>query len=199
MFSGIVEGTGRIARVLPSRGGMKLTVILPRGSSSVKIGESVAVDGVCLTVASRRGGNVDFDVMTETLRKTTLGKLAVGDEVNIERSLRAGQRTHGHFVQGHAEGIGRVVKFVNDTKDYKLTIKPPAKLMKYIAPLGSIAVHGVSLTVAALGQGTFTVALIPTTLKRTNLGNLAVGDAVNIETDMVARQVVRYLEARDGT
>jgi riboflavin synthase len=148
-------------------------------------------------VASRRGSKIIFDVMTETLRKTALGKLAKGDAVNIERSLKAGQRIDGHFVQGHVEGVGSVVKKVADGKDYKLTIKPPGKLMKYIAPLGSISVNGVSLTVASLTRSTFTVALIPTTLKLTTLGALVSGDIVNIETDMVARQVVRYLETYD--
>jgi riboflavin synthase len=196
MFMGIVEGTGGVAAVEAAAGTRRLEVELGELAGEAKVGDSIAIDGVCLTIAARRDTAATFDVMVETVRKTTLGSLAVGEVVNIEHSLRAGQSIDGHFVQGHVQGVGEIVQRVADEKDFKLTIKPPPELMKYIAPLGSIAVSGVSLTVAELAADTFTVALIPTTLKLTNLGDLREGDAVNIETDMVARQVVRYLELK---
>lgn len=159
-------------------------------------GQSVAVDGVCLTAVEPSGGQSAFDVITETLKKTTLGRLKVGSKVNIERSLHAADRLEGHLVQGHVQGIAKVVEVVATDKEYTLSLMPPKELMPYCAPLGCVAINGVSLTIAQVQTDRFLVALIPTTLQLTNLGDLQVGDEVNIETDIVARQIVHWLEAQ---
>ncbi|MBI4021887.1 MAG: riboflavin synthase [Candidatus Andersenbacteria bacterium] len=198
MFAGIVEGTGRVAAAADRLGGVYLTVRLGKLGRVVRAGDSLAVDGVCLTAVSPRGGTVHFVAVPETLRKTTLGQLEAGSMVNIEHSLKVGSRLAGHFVQGHVEGVGTVVSRRERGADVRLRIRPPPALMPYLAPLSSVAVHGVSLTVARAGRRDFTVALIPTTLRLTNLGQLKVGDKVNLETDLVARHIIHWLKMRRG-
>lgn len=196
MFSGIVEGTGTIISLTPQAGGLQLVIDIGVFSKGIKPGQSVAVDGVCLTVAQIKQSKCSFNVITETLSKTILGQLQVGAKVNIERSLKAGSRIDGHFVQGHVHGVGKVTERRATGTEFKLWITPAPELMRYIAPLGAIAVNGVSLTVAELKKDSFAVALIPTTLELTNLGELEVGRAANIETDSIARQVVHWLEVQ---
>ena len=193
MFSGIIEGTAQVHSIEPQPGGMRLTVALRSLAEGVKDGDSIAIDGVCLTVATLQAGSAVFNVVTETLRKTTLGELQSGSLVNIERSIRVGDRIDGHFVQGHVEAVGEVVEKYASDVEYKLWIAVPA-LQKYFAPRGSVAVSGVSLTIAEVDNERFAVALIPTTLERTNLGQLKEGSRVNIEPDIIARQVVHVLE-----
>jgi riboflavin synthase len=147
-----------------------------------------------VTVDGRR---CSFDVITETLSKTNLGRLQVGSKVNLERSLRAGDRIDGHFVQGHVHDVGHLVERVATDKEFKLWIQPPDHLKVYIVPLGSVAVNGVSMTVAQVRPDAFALAVIPTTLERTNLGDLQVGDPINIETDILSRQLVHYLRELD--
>lgn len=196
MFSGIVERTGRVLVMQPQPGGARLSIDLGTSARGLKAGHSVAVNGVCLTAVAPRGSRISFDLITETLRKTNLGQLKKGGQVNIERSLRLTDRLEGHFVQGHVQGVATLTKRLVTKKDFKLTFTPPHELLAYCAPFGCIAVNGVSLTIAAVDKKTFTVALIPTTLRLTNLGDLKVGDKANIETDLIARQLVHWLNLR---
>jgi riboflavin synthase alpha subunit len=157
----------------------------------------VAINGVCLTVASLDPPHATFEIVPETLRRSTLGTLQSGERVNIEHSLRAGAPIDGHFVQGHVDGVGTVTAVDVAGGDYILSITPPAALMRYMVPKGSVALDGVSLTIAAVEHDHFTVALVPTTLARTTLGERGTGDTVNIETDLLVRAVARLLGTPD--
>lgn len=194
MFSGIVVGTGKVKSVKKVPFGRRLVIHSGGLVGRPAAGDSIAVNGVCLTVVKRYRGNLYFDVVRETLSKTNLGRLSVGDAVNIEPSIRAQDLIAGHFVQGHIDGVGRVMKRLATRKAFKVWLQVPATISIYIAPRGSIAVNGVSLTVADMKKNIFAVALIPVTLQQTNLAGLVVGDEVNIETDILARQLVRYLQ-----
>lgn len=196
MFSGIVEGTSRVVQIQSRSGGARLTIDLGVAAHRLPAGASIAVNGVCLTAVAPRGRHVSFDLITETLRKTNLGQLQKGGLVNIERSLHLTDRLEGHFVQGHVQGLATLAKRIVTQQDFKLVFTPPKQLLVYCAPLGCVAINGVSLTIAAVNQKSFTVALIPTTLKLTNLGTIQVGDKVNIETDLIARQLVHWLKRR---
>lgn len=159
-------------------------------------GQSVAVNGACLTVAELSPGRTRFDVIRETLDKTNLGRLRPGDLVHVERSLRVGDRIDGHFVQGHVDATARLIATHQSGDDWRLRIELPAALSSYVAPKGSIAIDGVSLTIAAIDHDWFEVALIPTTLAITQLARRPVGWPFNIECDMLAKTVVRFLESR---
>ena len=195
MFSGIVECTGEVLAIEDFSGGKRLTIDLASAAEGIRPGDSVSVNGVCLTAVTIDGRRCSFDVITETLSKTNLGKLQIGSKVNLERSLRAGDRIDGHFVQGHVHDVGYVVERIETAEEFKLWIQPPDHLKVYIVPLGSVAVNGVSMTVAEVRPDAFALAVIPTTLQRTNLGELQVGDPVNIETDILCRQLVHYLQS----
>jgi riboflavin synthase len=172
----------------------RLVVSCPWGEEEIADGESVAVDGVCLTVAGRGEGRFEADVVAETLARTTLGSLAPGSAVHLERALRLGDRLGGHLVQGHVDGMGEVRELRRRGGDVRLRMGLPLELRRYVALKGSIAVQGVSLTVAALDADAFEVALVPQTLSRTGLGRLQGGDRVNVEVDLLAR----YLESLLG-
>jgi riboflavin synthase len=196
MFTGIVERSVHVAAVSEGTGFVRLS--LAASWNDIKSGDSVAVNGVCLTVAELTPPTIGFDVIPETLRKTNLGLLKAGDLVNVERPLRAGDRIDGHFVQGHVDGVAQLIKQIGDEKEWRLTIHPPAELMKYIIPKGSVAIDGVSLTIASVERDHFDVALIPTTLKLTTLATRPIGWPFNLETDMLAKTIVGYLD-RFGT
>jgi len=193
MFTGIVEQTGQISvsREVPS--GRRIGIEAGAMPADCKHGESVCVSGVCLTVAEVNGQTFEFDVIRETLEKSTLGSKRVGDRVNLERSLRVGDRFDGHFVQGHVDGTALVRSVTTDGSERRLRIEPSSELAAFIVDKGSIAVDGVSLTVAAAGDTWFEVALIPTTLNLTNLAALREGGQVNIEVDYVAKIVVSWM------
>lgn len=186
MFTGIIES---MAKVLDRRSDA-LTLERPATFDDVKIGSSIAVSGVCLTVTQLDREKLSFDVMPETTARTTIGILAIGDRVNLERALPAQGRFEGHVVQGHVEGTGEVMGVERIGHDVRLTIRIPADLGRAIVPKGSICLDGVSLTVAAAGPETCTVALIPMTLASTTLGNKRMGDRVNIETDVLVRTLL---------
>jgi riboflavin synthase len=192
MFTGIVERTVHVAAVSEATGFVRLS--LAAAWNDIKLGDSVAVNGVCLTVADLSPPTLGFDVIPETLRRTNLGLLNAGDLVNIERPVRAGDRMDGHFVQGHVDGVGKLVRQIGDEKEWRLTLHPPAELMKYIIPKGSVAIDGVSLTIASVEGDHFDVALIPTTLKLTTLGTRPIGWDFNLEADILAKTIVSYLE-----
>ncbi len=193
MFTGIVECTGRIVGNRRVSGGRRLAVYPGGLAERCRVGASVCVSGVCLTVANSEPETLEFDVIQETLDKSTLGSKRVGDEVNLERALRIGDRLDGHFVQGHVDGTAAVERVETAREEHVLWLRPDAHVIPYVIPKGSIAIDGVSLTVAAVRNGLFSVALIPTTLQRTVLSTLSSGAVVNIETDIVVRTVVYRL------
>ncbi len=195
MFTGIVEALGSVAEVKATGGGHRLRVETPL-SAQLKIGDSLAVNGVCLTVILIDAGHVLADVGAETSRITTLGLLQRGQEVNLERPLKADGRFDGHFVQGHVDGLGNVEEIRVEGDSRWLTIGYPPSLGPYLIRKGSVAVDGVSLTVAGLGERQFDVMVIPLTWAQTSFKALRTGDKVNIECDMIGKYVSRALESR---
>ena len=201
MFTGIVQARGRVVALDRNPFGVRLTVD-PQGwpphDAALAHGDSICVSGVCLTLAQRGDKSLTFDVIAETLAKTTLGHLAIGSEVNLEPSLTLNTPLGGHFMQGHVDGVGEVVTVIATPEEHRITIAPPAELMDYIVPKGCVAVDGVSLTIAAVGGAGFDVALIPTTLGMTTLGKLTSGGRVNLESDILTRTVVHYMRRHTG-
>ncbi|HZL37593.1 MAG TPA: riboflavin synthase [Tepidisphaeraceae bacterium] len=197
MFTGIIE---KIARVIGIAGGpMFQRLTLAADWADARGGQSVAVNGVCLTIAEIAPGELGFDVILETLSKTNLGLLKQGDLVHVERSLRIGDRLDGHFVQGHVDGVARLIAQVEHEKEWRLQLEAPAHLAKYLTPKGSVAIDGVSLTIASVEGGRFEVALIPTTLQLTTLGRRAPGWPFNLECDVLAKTAVCWLERTRGS
>ena len=197
MFTGIITGVGRIAAREPRGGDLRLTVAtgnLP--FETPQLGESIAVNGVCLTVVAFDAASFQADVSTETLALTTLGRLADDAPVNLERALRASDRLGGHLVSGHVDGLGRVASITDDARAQRWRFEAPPALLRYIAKKGSICVDGVSLTVNAVDAQGFEVALVPHTVANTAFAAIGVGDAVNLEVDLVARYVERLLVDR---
>ncbi|HEX2425630.1 MAG TPA: riboflavin synthase [Actinomycetota bacterium] len=191
MFTGIVEELGRVA----SLDGSRLRVACSTVREDAGPGASVAVNGVCLTVVQDDGTSLAFDLSEETLRRSALGRLALGDAVNLERAATLSTRFGGHLVQGHVDGVGRVVTMRGDAEGGAwLTMYVPEELRRYLVEKGSMTVDGVSLTVAALDADTFSVALIPHTLAVTTFGSVRAGDPVNLEVDVIAKYVERLLE-----
>jgi len=198
MFTGIVEATGRIVRTEPRGGDVRLVVDAGTlGLDDVAIGDSIAVCGVCLTAVAIEGNAFVVDVSNETLSRTSLGTLGDGARVNLEKALRLADRLGGHLMAGHVDGLGRVVAIEADARSQRWTFELPAELARYAAPKGSIAIDGVSLTVNEVDGRRFGVNLIPHTIDVTTLGERKVGDAVNIEVDLVARYVERLFSDRE--
>ncbi len=194
MFTGITQGLGILLLATETPSGRRLTCSLAElAHRAVSPGDSISVSGVCLTVAQTANGNVRFDAVAETLRRTTLGGKVSGDRVNLELSLRPVDYVGGHFVQGHIEAVASVVAIQEQPDDWRITFSLPAACRAAVVPKGSVALDGVSMTVAAVAADTFTVAVIPTTLEKTTLGGLQVQDKVNLETDILARSVVHAL------
>jgi riboflavin synthase len=199
MFTGLIEGMGRVIAVEPRRGSSGYAIEPDRPMEGLAEGESIAVDGVCLTVAGLRGNGFLMDAIAETLSRTTLGELTPGSRVNLERALRLGDRLGGHLVQGHVDGTAAVTEIRRDGDDHRVRIDLPAELERFVAFKGSIALAGVSLTVSELGPSWFEVALIPVTLAVTTLGALRVGTRLNVEVDLLARYLERLAgQDRDG-
>jgi riboflavin synthase len=192
MFTGLVEDRGTVSDVQATAQGVRLTVETPIAAQLAE-GDSIAVDGVCLTAAAVDGGSFSADVMHETLRCSSLGEVLPGAQVNLELALRVGARMGGHIVQGHVDGIGSVEAAREDGFARVLTVAAPPELLRYVVDKGSIAVNGVSLTVSAVRGDSFDVSLIPETLARTNLGDVIPGTAVNLEVDLVAKYVEKLV------
>ena len=193
MFTGLIETVGEIAEVKTSPGGFRIRIRTTL-AADLASGDSLAVNGVCLTVVTADGGEVQADIGPETARVTTLGSLRHGQRVNLEQSMRADGRVGGHFVQGHVDGPGFVEEVRPDGDSHWLTISFDPSLAPYLIRKGSIAVDGVSLTIAGLGENVFEVMIIPFTWANTALSTLTVGDRVNIECDMIGKYVARSLE-----
>jgi riboflavin synthase len=190
MFTGLIEATGRLVEREATSGGFRLRIAAAL-AGELAPGDSVAVNGVCLTVVRTDEGGIHVDVGPETIRVTTLGTLPSGAPLNLERPLRADSRFGGHFVQGHVDAIGQVEDRRPDAEFEWLTVGFPAALAPYFVLKGSVAVDGVSLTIASLGTDRFDIQVVPYTLAHTNLSRLAVGDGVNLECDMVGKYVAR--------
>ena len=196
MFTGIVEKTVRVIGVADGPKFNRLTLAV--AWDDVKPGDSVAVNGVCLTVADRSAGGLAFDVVQETLGKTNLKLVQGGDEVHVERSLRVGDRIDGHFVQGHVDGMALLVEQLTDEREWRLRCQAPPDLARYLVPKGSVCLDGVSLTLASVRGNEFEVALIPTTVSLTTLARRSPGWPFNIETDVISKTVVAWLERQRG-
>lgn len=193
MFTGLVEAVGKILESKPTTGGVRLRIATPL-AVELSPGDSLAVNGVCLTVIVAAGTEIHADVGPETLRVTTLGSIPRNGSVNLERPLRADSRFGGHFVQGHVDGVGYIEELRADADFHWLTVSFPPALARYIVHRGSIAVDGISLTVAGLGEDRFDVQVVPFTIEHTNLHRAQVRDRVNLECDMVGKYVVRAAE-----
>ena len=196
MFTGLVEETGELLALERSAAGARLTARAPLVCTDARLGDSIAVNGCCLTVTTQEGETLAFDLLAETLERTNLGALAPGAPVNLERALAAHSRLGGHFVQGHIDTTSRVLAFEKVNADYRLEIALPAEFAGYVAFKGSIAIDGISLTVAEVHAASFVVWIIPHTLAMTNLRSKRAGDLVNLEFDLLAKYVERLLAVR---
>jgi riboflavin synthase len=193
VFTGLVETVGKVVEVSPKRGSSRIAITSTLPVKELRDGDSVSVDGVCLTVASRRRDRFFADVVAETLSRSTLGQLRAGDRVNLERSMQLGDRLGGHMVSGHVDATVEVRRFDKHGDDCRLRLALPPELARYVAPKGSVALQGVSLTVAAVEPSSFEIALVPHTLERTTLGRLRPGARLNLEVDLMARYLERLL------
>ena len=193
MFTGIVRERGRVVGIDGGDAGVRLRITAPATAGDVALGDSVSIGGVCLTVVAVAAGEIAFDAVPETLSRTALGRLAAGDDVNVEPALRAGDPLGGHVVQGHVDGLGAVRSVDPEGDGRRIWVDAPQDILRYCVEKGSVAVDGVSLTVAALDGVGFAVALIPHTLSETTFGALVAGDAVNLEVDILAKYVERLL------
>ncbi len=198
MFSGIVEEMGTVRRMRRRGGAMTLEVAARKVLQDTRVGDSIAINGVCLTVTILEPGWFAVDLTPETLRRTNLGALRPGSPVNLERSLCVGDRVGGHFVQGHVDGVGRVMALVPEGEAVLVRFHAPSSVTRYIVPKGFIAVDGVSLTVVERWADGFTVSLIPHTMAHTLTGRYRIGDEVNLEVDVLGKYVERFLLEREG-
>ncbi len=196
MFTGIVREVATVAAVEGGEGGRTLVVDAPGAAGLSVVGDSVALDGCCLTVTVVDGALLTFHAVAETLARTTIGALVQGDTVNVEPALRAGEPLGGHYVQGHVDGVGRICSVEPEGEGTRVWIEAGPELLRLCVEKGSVTVDGVSLTVAELDGGAFAVALVPHTLASTTLGAAAPGAAVNLEADVIAKYVARLLDAR---
>ena len=193
MFTGLVRERGRVVAVDGGDGGVRLRVRAPGTAEGAAIGDSVSIDGCCLTVTAVDDGELAFDAVPETIRRSTLGGLAAGADVNLEPALRAGEPLGGHYVQGHVDAVGHVRSLASEGDGARLWVDASPELLRYCVEKGSIAVQGVSLTIAELDDGGFAVALVPHTLAATTLGSLEQGAPVNLEADVLAKYVERLV------
>lgn len=194
MFTGIIAGTGKVKNITKNtknRSAIQMTVDLGRQAKGLKMGQSVALNGVCLTVTKLSKHLGRFEMIDETTKKTDLGNLKIGSIVNIERSLKAGDRLEGHFVLGHVDGVGIIKKILKKPKEVQVWFEVPKKLAKYIVKKGSIAIDGISLTVVDVKKNLVAVSFIPHTIQVTNFKTKKVGDKVNIETDILGKYILK--------
>jgi riboflavin synthase len=198
IFTGLIQETGRVRRIDRRADGAFLSVEARAVLEGTRLGDSISINGVDLTVVRMTADRFDADVSLETLSRSTLGLLRAGSRVNLERALAVGERLGGHMVQGHIDGTGELVSVAPEGNAYRMRFRFPAELGRYIAMKGSIAVDGISLTVAALGEDWFEVAIIPHTWRETTLGELKRGSRVNLETDVLAKYVERLMAKGDS-
>jgi riboflavin synthase alpha subunit len=196
VFTGIVRELGRVVSAEGGAGGVELVVEARESGSGLAAGDSISINGCCLTAESVAGARISMHAVPETLARSTLGRLSAGDAVNIEPAVRAGEPLGGHYVQGHVDAVGRVQSVEAEGDGLRVFVEAPEDVLRYCVAKGSVAVDGVSLTVAELGSEEFAVALVPHTLEATTLSALAPGQEVNLEVDVLAKYVERLLGAR---
>ncbi len=197
MFTGLIEEVGRVVRVSAVGSGLGLVVAAPEIGPGCAPGDSMAINGVCLTVEEIAGSDLEFHVGTETVQRSTAAQWRTGTRVNLEQALAAGQRLGGHFVQGHVDCVSHLVSRTGPAETIYVTFSLPTEIRPFVAEKGSIAVDGISLTVTEVTEETFSVAMIPYTLEHTNLAQLSTGSQVNIEVDILAKYVYNMLHATD--
>lgn len=194
MFTGIIESVGHVQQITPRSGDVRLTIATAKlDLRDVKLGDSIATNGICLTVIELTGQGFVADVSNETLRRTSLGTWKVGSQVNLEKALMPTSRLGGHIVSGHVDGLGEIVSFKPDARSLQYQVKAPDELAKYISEKGSITVDGISLTVNAIDGAIFSLNIVPHTVQETNVGTWKVGSIVNLEVDLLARYLERLL------
>jgi len=198
MFTGIIEHMGTVESLKLDAEGGRLTIQAPGVASHLAVANSIAVDGCCLTVVSVRGDKFSADLSAETIRKTSMGEWKAGTRVNLEQPMTAGKEFGGHFVLGHVDTTGRVTRLDPEGENWWYGVEVPEAFAKYVVPQGSIAIDGISLTVARWNGRVAEVAIIPFTYEHTNIRNKKIGEAVNLEGDVLGKYVERYLEARSG-
>jgi len=194
MFTGIIQGIGKIEKIsknTKNRSAFQMTVDLGKHAKGLKVGQSVALNGVCLSATKILKNKCDFEMIDETIKQTDLGNLVPGAKVNIERSLKVGDRMEGHFVLGHVDGVGIIKKIEKKPKEIKVWFEVPKKLIKFVVKKGSIAIDGISLTVVDVTKNNASVCLIPHTIKITNFQSKKVGDKINIETDILGKYILK--------
>jgi riboflavin synthase len=194
MFTGLIEEVGSVLGIHATDRGTQLQIVAPRVAKKIQIGDSIAVNGCCLTVAAHRGEQFTFDLLGETLDRTNLKTLRQESRVNLERALAADGRLGGHFVQGHVDCAARIVALEENAADHRLEIELPAEFAHYVASKGSIAVNGISLTIAEVSEESFAVWIIPHTKSQTNLDTARADDLVNLEFDLIAKYLERMLD-----
>lgn len=193
MFTGIIEGQGIVKKFdikTQNRSAAKMGIDLGNLAKDLQIGDSVAINGVCLTATHILKNHAEFEMIGETLKKTNLGMIKSGDKVNIERSLKVGERMEGHFVLGHIDGTGKIIKIEKLTKEVKFWIELPKDLARFVVKKGSITIEGISLTLVDVLKNKISICIIPHTMKITNLGSKKIGDKVNIETDILGKYAI---------
>jgi riboflavin synthase len=194
MFTGIIEELAVVTSLIRGSQSGKLTLSVSRNFAGTKVGESIAVNGVCLTATSIRRNFIEFDISAETLKRSALSDLKIGDKVNLEKALLVSGRLGGHLVSGHVDGVGEIRKKVNLDKGFQLHISLPSELLRYLVPKGSLALDGVSLTVADLRQALLVVSVVPHTGRSTTLGEKNIGDRLNIEVDILSKYIEKHLK-----
>jgi riboflavin synthase len=200
MFAGIIHGLGKVEKLSTAKADGKaaqMTVDLGRLAKGLKIGDSVSINGACLTVVGIKNSKASFEMVGETMKKTALGSLTIGEKVNVEQSLRVGDTIDGHFVLGHVDGVGTIIEKQKQKNQTKLWIKIDKKLTKYVVPKGSVAIDGISLTVVDVTKDKISVALIPHTLTVTTLGIKNKSDKVNVEMDLLGKYARKVLTGKD--
>ena len=196
MFTGLIEEVGTVTSTRERKRGKQLQIVAPRIAKEIRTGESVALNGCCLTLSTHRGDQLTFDLLEETLARTNLKMLKRNSSVNLERALRGDGRLGGHFVQGHVDCTSRIISFEQIGGDYRLAVELPAEFARYVACKGSIAIDGISLTIAEVSAQSFAVWIIPHTKRHTNLSRAEAGILVNLEFDILAKYVERMISAR---
>lgn len=198
MFTGLIEELGRVEKIGRKDSSVHLTIKANMVLEGMKTGDSITLDGACLTVTGLTPNSFSVDVVSETMKRTALSKLKIGDEINLERALKGSDRLGGHLVSGHIDGIGRIKERRSQGDDLMLRIGAPPQIIKYIIPQGSVAVDGISLTAIEVTRDSFTVAIIPHTAKVTTLGRKGVGSSVNLEVDLLGKYVDKLINYKDS-